>query len=63
MTMTKDDLVIGGKYNWKSQPERLVYVGKSGWSWYQFALVSEPSKVWCEVLAGDLHMMERTNGN
>ena len=57
--MTKDDLVIGEKYNWKSHPERLVYVGKSGWSWYHFALVSDPLKV-CAVLAGDLHMMERT---
>ena len=58
--MTKDDLVIGERYKWKHQPERLVYVGKSGLAWYQFALVRDPSKVWCEVLACDLCCMEKT---
>ena len=28
--MTKDDLVIGEKYNWKSQPERLIGAISSG---------------------------------
>lgn len=54
---------IGGKYNWKGQQERLVYLGKN-WSgngyWHQFEKVDETGKVWCEVLDSDLHMIEET---
>ena len=50
---------VGDKYNWKNQPERLVYVGTYG-MWYQFAKVENPAKVWCEVLERDLHMLEET---
>ena len=54
---------IGGKYNWKNQPERLIYLGRN-WSgngyWHQFEKVGEPGKVWCEVLDSDLHMIEET---
>lgn len=50
---------IGGKYNWKGQPERLAYLGKSG-CWHQFEKVDEPGIVWCEVLDSDLHMIEET---
>ena len=50
-------------YNWKGQPERLVYLGYhwsgNGW-WHQFAKRDEPDKVWCEVLPSDLHMIEET---
>ena len=53
------NMVIGGKYNWIGQPERLVYIGKSG-SWYQFAKVGTPDYVWCEVLDNDLHKIEPT---
>lgn len=53
-------LVIGGKYNWKTQPERLVYLGKEG-LWNQFAKIEYPEGVWCEVLDEDLHMLEETN--
>lgn len=56
-------MIVGGKYNWKNQQERLVYLGHN-WSgngyWHQFALVSDPDKVWCEVLTKDLHMLEAT---
>jgi hypothetical protein len=56
-------LVIGNRYNWKNQPERLVYVGmcepRNG-RWHQFAKVGRPSVVWCEVLPEDLHMLEPT---
>ena len=53
-----------GKYNWKGQPERLVYLGFN-WSgngyWHQFALVDDPLKVvWCEIPQSDLHMIEET---
>ena len=49
----------GGRYNWKGQPERLEYLGKKG-SWHQFAKVGRIGEVWCEVLGGDLHMLEET---
>lgn len=50
---------VGGKYNWKNQSERLVYLGKQG-AWHQFALTSKQNTVWCEVLDEDLHMLEYT---
>jgi hypothetical protein len=54
---------IGGKYNWKGQPERLVYMGRN-WSgngyWNQFAKVEYPTIVWCEVLDADLKHFEET---
>jgi hypothetical protein len=56
-------LEIGGHYNWKNREERLVYVGmcepRNG-RWHQFRKVDEPGKIWCEVMASDLHMMEET---
>ena len=52
-------MVIGGKYNWIGQPERLVYIWKSG-NWHQFALIEKPNDVWCEVLDRDLHKLEPT---
>ena len=54
---------IGKKYNFKNQPERLVYLGKN-WSgngyWHQFALVESPDKVWNESLDSDLKLIEET---
>lgn len=52
-------MVVGNKYNWKYQNERLIYLGKHR-GWNQFALVTEPDDVWCEVLDSDLHMLEET---
>lgn len=51
--------------NWKSQPERLVYLGTKSYrgdsrTWYQFALVDKPEAVWCEVLEQDLEGIEHT---
>ena len=55
----------GGRYNWKNQRERLIYMGYN-WSgngyWHQFSKVEEPEKIWCEVLTRDLHMLEETCG-
>ncbi len=55
-------MVIGGKYNFKNQLERLSYIGKN-WSgngyWHQFEKVGEQG-VWCELLDSDLHMIEET---
>jgi hypothetical protein len=54
---------IGGFYNWKHQPERLIYLGynfSGNGHWHQFALVDKPKVVWCEVLPADLQMLEET---
>jgi hypothetical protein len=61
----KDQLVVGGRYNWKDQPERLVYLGKHQdhpqcRGWFQFAKIEEPEKVWCEVREEDLASFEET---
>ena len=63
--MTKCELKIYGRYNWKYQPERLTYVGTRRYNgdpriWYQFELVCEPGKIWCEVLESDLESIEET---
>lgn len=59
----KPRMEIGGHYNWRNQPERLVYLGKN-WSgngyWHQFALTSKPTEVWCEVVDADLESFEET---
>ena len=61
--MKEQDLKVGGKYNFTNQLERLIHIGTvydySG-KWYQFALVSEPDKVWVELSKIDLHMIEET---
>lgn len=50
-----------GKYNWKNQEERLVYLGKKG-VWHQFAIAGDKHRqIWCEVLEEDLHHIEPTN--
>lgn len=54
---------IGGKYNWKNQPERLVYMGLKQYPdgvWYQFAKVDSPDKVWSEVRGYELSSFEET---
>ena len=59
------NMVIGNKYNWKYQPERLIYIGHNfsgNGKWHQFALVDFPDEVWCEVLTADLEMFEETKG-
>ena len=54
---------IGDRYNWKNQPERLVYVGmcepRNG-MWHQFERVDAPGVVWCEVQPRDTYMLELT---
>ena len=54
---------IGNKYNWKNQPERLVYLGNNfsgNGYWHQFAKVDSPEVIWCEVKTPDLEMLEET---
>jgi len=55
---------VGGRYNWKNQKERLIYLGYN-WSgnghWHQFCLADDPhKKVWCEVTNDELSMIEET---
>lgn len=61
--MSKLDFIVGGKYNWKGQQERLIYLGYK-WSgngfWHQFEKIDEPNKVWCEVKDDQLCMFEAT---
>lgn len=63
--MNNETMKRGGRYNWKGQSERLVYIGHTRYPydsryWYQFEKVEEPGIVWCEVLASDLPMIEET---
>lgn len=57
--LTREAMKPGGRYNWKNQPERLVYLGRYG-GWHQFRKIGDPRDVWCEVLDADLHMLEET---
>jgi hypothetical protein len=55
---------IGNRYNWKNQPERLIYKGTitdpTG-LWHAFCLVDDASKkTWCEVRTSDLEFFEET---
>ena len=55
--MKLKDIDRGGRYNWRNQPERLLYIGARRYPdgyWHQFEKVGEPNKVWCEVRAADL---------
>lgn len=56
--------VVGGRYNWKGQTERLVYLGRKSYPgngfWYQFAKVEAPDVVWCEVRQHQLDQFEET---
>lgn len=53
-------MIIGGKYNWCNQPERLIYLGKKC-SWHQFKKIGDERAVWCEVLDSALHSIEETH--
>lgn len=56
-----DKLIIGEKYNFKYQPERLIYVGTYG-PWHQFKKIGDSRPVWAELLDSDLGMIEETKG-
>ena len=64
--MEIQDLVIGNKYNWKNQDEKLVYLGfnfSGNGYWHQFAKVDDLEEtVWCEVQTAELEHFELTNG-
>lgn len=60
------ELIRGEKYNFRNQPERLIYLGNN-WSsngyWHQFVKVDSPERVWAELLDSDLQMIEATDVN
>ena len=63
--MDRAALKQGGRYNWKGQPERLIYMGTKHYhgdrrTWYQFALVDKPDTCWSEVLESELSGFEET---
>ncbi len=57
--MSTPTMRIGGRYNWRGQSDRLIYLGKKG-SWHQFKKIGDARAIWCEVLDQDLHMIEET---
>jgi hypothetical protein len=57
--LTPSAMKRGGRYNWKGQPERLIYLRRFD-GWHQFKKIDDPREVWCEVLDADLHMLEET---
>ena len=64
--MDRTALKQGGRYNWKNQPERLIYMGTKHYfgdrrTWHQFSLVGDdPETCWCEVLEAELLSFEET---
>lgn len=66
--ITAAGLTVGGRYNWKHQPERLVYMGRRHYpgdrrTWHQFAKIEAPDVCWSEVLDSDLPNFEQTPGD
>jgi len=63
VALTRETMKVGGRYNWRFQNDRLIYLGRN-WSgngyWHQFALVDKPGKVWCEVTDNELVNFEVT---
>lgn len=48
-------------YNWKNQPERLVYTNRiciNRRFWNQFEEIGKPGVIWCEVPDSDMHLLE-----
>ena len=66
MELNPASMEKGGRYNWRGQPERLIYLGRN-WSgngyWHQFAKVDSPHAIWCEVLDAELSMLEKTDAD
>ena len=53
-------LQFNKRYNWIHEPWNvMVYLGKRG-ACHQFALVNNPTAVWCEALTSDLQAIEET---
>ena len=65
MNNSSDEITISiplkfdGRYNFKSQTERLIYLGRYR-GWHQFSKVESPEIVWSEISDKDLWMIEET---
>lgn len=57
--LTPETMKRGGRYNWKNQSDRLIYLRRFN-GWHQFRRIGDSREVWCEVQDGDLHMLEET---
>ena len=63
--LTPESLNLGGRYNWRNRPERLVYIGPKHYRgdprrWHQFGKVETPGVVWREVLDSDISHFEKS---
>ena len=61
--LTSAMLKVNGKYNWKGQSDRLIYLGynfSGNGYWHQFRKIGDPRSVWCEVTNSNIHMLEET---
>ena len=63
--MKPENLHKGKLYNFKNQPEQLVFMGRKFYPgdqrmWFQFAKVKSPDEVWAEVLQETLKLIEET---
>ena len=63
--MKPENLHKGKLYNFKNQPEQLVFMGRKFYPgdprmWFQFAKVASPYEVWAEIFQADLHLIEET---
>ena len=59
--MIAEKMIIGEEYNFRNQPERLIYIGNNfsgNGHWHQFEKVSERGVVWCEIQPSELHLIE-----
>ena len=54
-----ESLVIGGRYNFKCQPERLIYVGKKR-AWHQFTRIGYDAFIWSSLLGSEICLLEET---
>jgi hypothetical protein len=54
-----ESLEIGGRYNFKLQLERLMYVGNFG-PWHQFTKIGDSASVWVELLGPEICLLEET---
>jgi hypothetical protein len=58
-TLTPATIKRGGRYNWKGQPDRLIYLRRFN-GWHQFRKIGDSRDVWCEIVDEDLCMLEET---
>lgn len=61
--LARETMKVGGAYNWKGQPDRLIYLGRNrsgNGYWHQFKKIGDERPVWCEVLDPDLPILEET---